>query len=187
MRGWRRLERVGAVVSHADFVPVEIRPFDRAAVRRTSFSCGQPSLDEWLRRYAGQQERSDNTRTFVAFPEGQDVIAGYYSTTTYRIELDDLSAELGAGKRRYPIPAVLLARLAVDSRWAQRGVGRQLLVDALRRAAEASRSIGFEVVVVDAIDEAAVTFYARYGFTRFERQALKLFLPTKHLLATLES
>ena len=63
----------------------------------------------------------------------------------------------------------------------------QLLIDALQRMAEASRSVGFEVVVVDAIDDDAVTFYARYGFTRFEGHPRKLFMPTKHLLATLDA
>lgn len=167
-------------------VQVEIVPFDRAAVRKSSFACGKPELDEWLRAYAGQQERSNNTRTFLAHPAGSTQVVGYYATTTYRIELDDLSAELGAGKRRYPIPAVLLARLAVDQHWAGCGIGRQLLVDALERMAEASRAVGFEVLVVDAIDDAAVTFYTRYGFVPFARHGRKLFLPTKHVLATLE-
>lgn len=155
-------------------------------MRKATFRCGKPELDEWLHSYAGQQERSNNTRTFLAVPSGSGVVAGYYATTTYRIELDDESVEFGAGRRRYPIPAVLLARLAVDQRWGGCGIGRQLLVDALHRMAEASRAVGFEVVVVDAIDDAAVTFYTRYGFVPFGGHPRKLFLPTKHLLATLE-
>ncbi len=167
-------------------VAIQIRPYSRALVRAASgFSCGNPDLDEWLRRHAGQQERRNNTRTFVAVvPEGGQVV-GYYATTTYRIEPDDESVELGAGHRRYPIPAVLLARLAVDRHWSGCGIGRQLLSDALMRIAEASASVGFELVVVDAVDDPAVTFYARYGFTRFEGHPRKLFLSTKNLLATL--
>lgn len=80
-----------------------------------------------------------------------------------------------------------LARLAVDRHWRGAGIGKQLLVDAMVRVADASRSVGFEVVVVDAIDDTAVTFYARYGFTRFEGHPRKLFMPVKHLLATLEA
>jgi predicted N-acetyltransferase YhbS len=82
---------------------------------------------------------------------------------------------------------VLLARLAVDSGFHGRGVGSRLLPHALSQMAEASRHVGFEVVVVHAIDLDAVTFYARYGFTRFEDRDLHLFMPVKDLLATLEA
>jgi GNAT superfamily N-acetyltransferase len=169
-------------------VAIEVLPYDRALVKKASgFSCGHPDLDDWLRVQAGQQERRNNTRTFLAVIPGGGQVVGYYATTTYRIEPDDESVEFGAGHHRYPIPAVLLARLAVDRHWSGCGIGRQLLVDALMRIAEASRSVGFELVVVDAIDDTAVTFYVRYGFTRFEGHPRKLFLPTRHLLATLEA
>lgn len=91
----------------------------------------------------------------------------------------------GVGKRAYPIPAVLLARLAGDEEFQGQGVGESLLVHALTEIARASRSVGFEVVVVHAIDRDAVTFYARCGFTRFEDHELHLFMPVKNLLATM--
>jgi hypothetical protein len=61
---------------------VEIVAFDRK-LDRSSFSCGKPDLDDWLKRQAGQQERANNTRTFLAV-EGQEVV-GYYAATTYRL------------------------------------------------------------------------------------------------------
>jgi len=82
---------------------------------------------------------------------------------------------------------VLLARLAVDLDWAGCGIGKQLLIHALDGIAEANRKVGFEVLVIDAIDDAAVTFYARFGFTRLESHPRKLFLPMKNLLATLDA
>jgi predicted N-acetyltransferase YhbS len=91
----------------------------------------------------------------------------------------------GVGQWKYPIPAVLLARLAVDSSFQRRGIGPKLLIHALGEIAEASRHVGFEVVVVDAIDPEVVTFYARAGFTQFEEHELKLFMPVKNLVATL--
>lgn len=81
----------------------------------------------------------------------------------------------------YPIPAVLLARLAVDVTVQGRGVGAQLLIHALTEIARASE----ELVVVHAIDEEAVTFYARFGFQRFVDHPLNLFMTTKALRATL--
>lgn len=163
---------------------MEILAFDRR-FDRTSFSCGKPDLDDWLKTQAGQRERAYNTRTFLAV-DGSKVI-GYYATTTYRLGLDEVAEMYGVGKRAYPIPAVLLARLAVDTGFQGYGIGSKLLLHALRQIAEASRHVGFEVVVVHAIDRNAVTFYAQRGFTQFEDRELHLFMPVKNLLATLES
>lgn len=93
----------------------------------------------------------------------------------------------GVGKRHYPIPAVLLARLAVDEGFQGSGVGSRLLFHALSQIAEASRHVGFEVVVVHAFDPDAGAFYAQRGFTQFEDHDLHLFMPVKHLLATFKS
>ncbi|PRY52240.1 acetyltransferase (GNAT) family protein [Knoellia remsis] len=161
---------------------IEIVSFSRA-LDRSAFSCGKPDLDGWLKTQAGQQERSDNTRTFVAV-DGELGVIGYYATTTYRLDLDDAAAMHGVAKRVYPVPAVLLARLAVDVRCQDEGVGRQLLVHALEGIAQASEHVGFEVVVVHAIDADAVTFYARYGFMRFASRQLHLFMTTKALRAS---
>jgi GNAT superfamily N-acetyltransferase len=163
---------------------VEILAFDRK-FDRTLFSCGKPDLDDWLKTRAGQQERADNTRTFLAV-DGLRVI-GYYATTAYRIGLDEAAEMYGVGKRAYPIPAVLLARLAVDTGFQGRGLGSKLLLHAISQIAEASRHVGFEVVVVHAIDRDAVTFYAQCGFTQFQDDGLNLFMPVKNLLATLDS
>lgn len=152
---------------------------------RSSFSCGKPDLDDWLKTKAGQQERANNTRTFLAV-DGRQVI-GYYATTTYRLGLDEAAEMYGVGRRTYPIPAVLLARLAVDTSFQGCGIGSRLLLHALSQIAEASRHVGFEVVVVHAIDRDAVTFYAQRGFTQFEDHDLHLFMPVKNLLATFES
>lgn len=92
----------------------------------------------------------------------------------------------GVGKRTYPIPAVLLARLAVDTSFQGSGIGSKLLLHALTQIAVASRHVGFEVVLVHAIDRDAVTFYAQRGFTQFEDRELHLFMPVKNLLATFE-
>jgi predicted N-acetyltransferase YhbS len=160
---------------------VEVVGFDRR-FDRSQFSCGKPDLDDWLKTKAGQQERANTTRTFVAV-DGMKV-AGYYATTTYRLDLDEVAAMYGVGKRTYPIPAVLLARLAVDVNFQGCGIGSKLLLHALRQIAEASQRVGFEVVVVHAIDRDAVTFYAQRGFTQFEDHDLHLFMPVKSLLAT---
>lgn len=158
--------------------PVDIVSLN-GAIDRSGFECGKAAFDDWFRTQAGQQERVANTRTFVAIDPGFDGVAGFYATTAYRLDLDEAAAAFGAGKRRYPVPAVLLARLAVDARCGGRGIGRQLLVHALEGFADASTHVGFEAVVVHAIDAEAVTFYARYGFTRFANHELDLYMTTK--------
>ena len=161
---------------------MQIVAFDRR-FDRTSFSCGKPELNDWLKAQAGQQEKRNSTRTFLAV-EGTKVI-GYYATKTYEVGLDEVAEMYGVGHWKYPIPAVLLARLAVDSSFQGCGIGPKLLIHALGEIAEASRHVGFEVVVVDAIDAGVVTFYAQAGFTQFEEHELKLFMPVKNLVATL--
>lgn len=170
------------------FTPVDVRQFDRDLIRGSrGFASGHSELDEWLFQYAGQRERSNNTRTFLAVVPATKQVVGYYATTTYRVEPDSEAERYGAGRRKYPIPAVLLARLAVDRHWQGLGIGRQLLVDALQRCAVLSESVGFELLVVDAVDDEAITFYLRYGFTRFVGHSRKLFLTTKQLHETFQA
>lgn len=160
---------------------MEIVPFDRS-IDKSAFSSGKLDLDDWLRRYAGQSDRNDTTRTFLAVEQSR--VVGYYATKTIELGLDDAASAYGVGKRRYPVPAVLLARLAVDQSVQGSGLGKALLTDALSRIVEASYSIGFEVVVVAAIDMDASTFYRRYGFQSFADDELHLFMATKTLRAT---
>lgn len=160
---------------------VAIVAFDRR-FDRTGFACGKAELDQWLQQHAGQSEKRDTTRTFLAV-HGLSVV-GYYATRTYELGLDEAAEAFGVGRRKYPVPAMLLARLAVDSTSQGEGLGGRLLVDGLTRLTEASRSVGFEVVVVHAIDADAATFYRRYGFQPFEDHPLRLFLTTKDLRAS---
>lgn len=166
-----------------DHVEIPIVPLHRRW-DRSAFSCGHSVLDDWLKGQAGQQEKSGNTRTFLAVDPMSARVVGYYATTAYRLDLDEAAAALGAGKRRYPIPAVLLARLAVDSTCQGRGVGRQLLTHAVRKISRASQVVGFEMVVVHAIDQAAVAFYAHDGFVPLDAHPQHLFLTTQRLRAT---
>lgn len=159
---------------------LELVPFARRYTR-AQFSCGKLSLDEWLQQYAGQSESRDTTRTFLAVETETSEVIGYYATKTYELDLDEAAAAFGVGNRKYPLPAILLARLAVDQRHQGSGLGKLLLVDALERIAEVSRSVGFELLVVDAIDLDASTFYRRYGFVAFQDDPLHLFLTTRQL------
>lgn len=161
---------------------LEIVAFSKS-VDRSEFHCGKTNLDDWIRRYAGQSERNDTTRTFLAL-NSSGALVGYYATRTYELNLNEAASAFGVGKRRYPVPAMLLARLAVSDSLQGQGIGSILLIDAMARLADVSQSVGFEVVVVDAIDHDASAFYRRSGFTPFEDDDLHLFITTKSLRLT---
>jgi len=166
--------RLGAVIIFMPFEP---------ALDRTGFACGRPELDKWLREYAGQQERAGSARTTFAVDEKEACIAGFFSLVTYQLEPSEAAGAM-AGKRKYPIPAMLLARLAVDVDYQGRGIGRIVLFTALEYLVKTSHAIGFEIVVVDALDESAACFYLKHGFRRFADHGLKLFMTTQDLRAT---
>jgi GNAT superfamily N-acetyltransferase len=130
--------------------------------RLTTFDCGKPELDIWLRESARHAGAHRTCRTFV-WHIGDGLVVAYFSLAAHLIERDVLPKSLGHGAPAQ-IPAVLLARLALDKTLHGRGLGGVLLVDALSRAVAAGTQIGVRFVVVDAIDPAAASFYQAHGF-----------------------
>jgi predicted N-acetyltransferase YhbS len=138
--------------------------YDPAGHDVSRFSCGNELLDRWLLRYAGQNERRDAARTFVATTDGRSV-CGYYTLVAGQVEHHEATLEARRGlSRHFPIPVAILARLAVGRVEQRRGIGAALLDDALIRVARASEQVAVRAVVVHAADENAATFYERFGF-----------------------
>ena len=108
---------------------------------------------------------------------GSNKIKGYYAISSASVDFKNWP--VGLRLPRYPVPVVLLGRLAVDGRSHGQGVGQALLQHAMQLALITAEKIGVNAIVVDAKDEAAVAFYGRYGFQRFPDQALRLFLTTE--------
>jgi ribosomal protein S18 acetylase RimI-like enzyme len=145
---------------------------------RAEFSCGQPALDDWFRRRAGQDEKRNVARVFVAIDDERCVI-GFYSLSSFTLAIDDLPDEVVRKLPRYhAIPAALIGRLARDQRVRRQGIGELLLADAVRRILAASRSLAVFAIVVDAKDDHAVAFYENFGFRRFPTRPGRLFLLT---------
>ncbi len=142
---------------------------------RDSFDCGVDVLNHYLMMMANQQAGRDNSRTYVITPTDQPHrIIGYYTLTMSSIDLTGLPTAIQK-KHRQAATAGLIARLAVDKRYAKQGFGEWLLIDALRRLLDASETVGFPLVVVDAKDGVS-DFYKRFGFTTFEDIPNKLFM-----------
>lgn len=143
---------------------------------RDGFQCGTPSLDDYLRRYARQNADKNIAKTFVAV-NAQNEVFGYYALCTASIEFDELPDAIRKQLPAYPVPAALIAKLAVDERCRGQGLGARLLIDALQRIVSAAVEVAIKVVLVDAIDERARDFYLHFGFIPLPEQEYKLFLP----------
>lgn len=145
---------------------------------RAGFTCGQPDLDRWFRREAGQEEQRDVERVFVAVDVELEVV-GFYSLSFLSLSLEDLPDEIAHRLPRHDaIPAALIGRLARDERVRGEGIGGLLLADAIHRILGAGRSVAVFAIVVDAKDEDAVDFYEAFGFRSFPLWPGRLFLLT---------
>lgn len=148
---------------------------------RAAFSCGNDTLDRYLKEQAGQDARRRVAAPFVLVArDDPKTILGYYTLSSFGIDLEDLPEDVARKLPSYPVvPVTLLGRLAVDRRHRGQGIGEFLLMDALRRAVVQSSQIAAAAVVVDAIDDQARRFYQHFGFILFPDHPARLFLPMK--------
>jgi GNAT superfamily N-acetyltransferase len=135
---------------------------DRHDVGR--FSCGNKSLDDWLRIHALENQRRNLSRTFVLVDDAGAVV-GFYALSMSGVAKDELPRRLGRGLPGYQIGMVLLARLAIEAGQQGEGLGRDFLIDAVLHAAAAGQHAAARFIAVDPIDESARRFYIRFGFT----------------------
>ncbi len=157
----------------ADWV---IEPLNKLHHRAT-FSCGQSSLDDFLRDRVTQYEKRKLGKTFVVVMAGEKQVLGYYTLAAGAIAFQNLPPEVSRKLPKHPVPSILLARLAVDSSAKGKGLGAVLLFDALSRVADVATNLGVYAVEVDAIDESAASFYAKHGFIALADAPLHLFMP----------
>jgi len=150
---------------------------------RDQFDSGEPVLDEWLRRYAGQNRRRDTAATWV-IADAQDVVAAYASISMTGIDRS-AAPEIVAKGAPDPIPALLLGRLAVDRRYAGLGIGTTLTAHVLATAVELNEKAACRAVVVTALSTNARSWWERLGFHAFDPEQLDLYLLTAEIEATL--
>jgi GNAT superfamily N-acetyltransferase len=145
------------------------------------FDSGERSLDEWLKRFALATQGSGSARVFVTSSDGETV-AGYYALAAAQIEPASAGARATRGEPvERPLPAVLLARLAVDRIHQGKDLGRSLLQDALLRCLQAADSVGIRLILVHALNERARAFYERFGFEPSPSDPLHLLMLAKDL------
>ena len=150
---------------------------------RGAFDCGVAPLDDFLKKYALQNQKKGASVTYVA-TRGKRVV-GYYTLAYGSIAYDEASESVKKGLGKHPIPVMLLARLAVDVSEKGRGLGKSLLKDALSRTLKALDIAGLRAVLVHAKDDAAKAFYERFGFQSSPISPYHLMLRVDDLKAVL--
>ena len=144
--------------------------FDQARpskAQRNAFDCGDHTLNRWLASQARQSMETRDAVTFLLLDDDADEearIAGYYCLSSGEVAREAVPARMGS-RAPNPIPAVRMGRFAIDLAYQGQGWGADLLREALLGAFMAGELIGARVMLVDAISDAALAFYGRYGFT----------------------
>lgn len=152
---------------------------------REQFDNGEPVVDEWLRRYAGQNRRRDTAATWV-IAGAADVVVAYASVAMTGIDRSAAPETLAKGTPD-PVPALLLGRLAVDRRYANLAIGTALAAHVLATALELNEKAACRAVVVTALNASARSWWQRLGFHTFDPDQpdeLDLYLLTSEIDAT---
>jgi predicted GNAT family N-acyltransferase len=147
---------------------------------RAGFSCGVESLDRYLETQAGQDVRRKANAVFVLGSEAEpERVLGYYTLCAMAISQGEVPEAARKHVPRYPlVSCTLIGRLAVAKDQQGQRLGSILLADALLRAFESASTVGSSMVVVDALDEVAASFYAAHGFMRLP-DSLRLVMPMR--------
>ncbi len=148
----------------------------------SEFDCGTEPLSLWLRKHALKNQTSNASRTYVVC-QG-DIVAGYYALASGSVDHD---AATGRVKRNVPdpIPVLVLGRLAVDRRFAGRGIGSGMLADAMRRTVQVSEIVGIRALLVHAKTDEARQFYLTRGFAASPIQPLTLMVTVRDIIDSL--
>ena len=133
--------------------------------KKGSFSCGKPLLDNYIHTQAKQDVKRKLSACFI-LADAENKVKGYYTLSSAVIQRDLLPEEIrGKLPPSYnDLPTTLLGRLAIANNYRGQGFGELLLMDALHRSLDVSAQVGSMAVIVDPIDEDAVSFYQKFGF-----------------------
>ena len=128
-----------------------------------AFDCGEEALNRYLVRHALANQLAGSSQTYVALDHGVSVV-GFYTLTVGQVEYGDAPERLVKGMPRYPVPIMILARLAVASMAQGRGLGAGLLRDAMLRTVQAADIAGIRAFVTHAKNDQARAFYEHFDF-----------------------
>lgn len=140
-----------------------------------SFDCGKPALNDWLLRRALGNQVTGTSRTWVITEGSSKRVIAFYSSSTASVLRTRVPKKLTRNQPQ-EIPAILLGRMAVDSRYQGRHFGSALLQHFMIKAINVSAAIGARLLLVHAKDEEAKAFYAHYGFMESPLDSLTMLM-----------
>ncbi len=143
------------------------------------FDCHVLELNNYLKKHALQNILNNSARTYVTTVENK--LVGYYALSFSSVSHESASPRVHKGLGKYPIPVMLLARLAVDSTYQGKGLGHGLLKNAMLKTLQASEIAGLRAMVVHAMDESAKLFYQKHGFCPYPQDSFHLYLMMKDI------
>lgn len=154
--------------------------------RLDDFDSGEPTLDEWLKRHARSAHDGGSARVFVTTLEDGESVVGFYALAAAQVAPEEATERALKGQpRTRPVPAILLARLAVHREHQRVGIGRSLLQDVMLRCLQAAEAIGARVLLVHAKHDAAKEWYLQHGFEASPTDPLHLLMLLKDVRAFL--
>lgn len=153
--------------------------------KRMEFACGESELDEYLRCYARKNHENGGSKTWVATPDGEEVL-GFYSLSLASVHYQRVPEVLARVNGRYDFPAFRLGRLAVDQTWQGQGLGGTLLVAAARRCIRVSAEVGGSALLIDAKNERVAGWYESLGAISLLDTPLSLLLPLASIARAIE-
>lgn len=151
-----------------------ISTLDKKQHNRDTFDCGVEPLNHFLQKQSSQIQKRNEAIIHVA--HDGSLIAGFYSLSTFSLLLADDPVQFKKQSPHMPIPCMLIGRFAVDVNYQGKGLGTDLLIDALKKIKQVSKTVGIAFVVVDAKDDKAKAFYERFGFVEIQSKPLRLIL-----------
>lgn len=145
----------------------------------SAFDCGYEELNGFIRLYALAGQQANISQTYAA--AYNNAIVGYHTLAVGDVVYEDAPERLAKGIPHYPIPVMLLARLAVDRTWQGKGLGAALVADVVHRSIQVANIVGVRGVIVHAKGNAARNFYEHLGFLPFPDEPLVLYRFMKDL------
>ena len=157
----------------SDYRLVSIKEIQRKSLLK-NFDCGIEQLNEFLSRYAIKNDELGIGRTFIALNSSNHIL-GYFTLAAAQVAYQEIPDECKGKLPKYPIPALRIARLAVNKELQGNGIGKWLLSQVFIKAVQVSDITGLYLIIVDA-KETSKSFYEYYGFQRLVDEELSYFI-----------